>query len=273
MKKLCFLFFLSILFAQDTPPNQEENPQETRKSQEVLEQVSQAPKNHDEAIERFSPHKQDSRKHREEIKVISQQELQSKMQTCEEKNDLKVCFETGMIFYQGRSAYGQNLQEAFFYLEKSCQGSEALGCYEAGIIAANDRSKISSASKLLDRSCNSGDLRGCKNLAILLYNGLGIGKNQYKALEILNSNCNKGDTPSCQKFYYALGYAYEKSKNLVGAKVHYQKGCSYGDQASCRKLKQWGVRSSLKSPTQSPMQDQRKPKNSLHNSKMEQQFP
>lgn len=271
MKQLRFLLFFSLLFAQDEL--QEEISQETRKSQKVLEQVSQAPKDHDEAIERFSPHKQNNRRHREEIKVVSSQELENKMQICEEKNDLKACFEAGMIFYQGRSAYGQNLQEAYFYLEKSCQDSKALGCYEAGIIAANSQSNIAFAPKFLNRACNSGDLRGCKNLAILYYNGLGIEKNQYKALEILNLNCKKGDNSSCQKFYYALGYAYETSKNLVGAKVHYQKSCSYGDQASCKKLKQWGLKSSLKSPTQSPKQDQRRLENSLHNSRMEQQSP
>ncbi|VEJ24073.1 tetratricopeptide repeat protein [Helicobacter cholecystus] len=269
MKRFYFFLLFSFVFAQDIPEDQ--TPEKAQKNQEVLKQISQAPKDHNEAIERFVPHKQSDRKHREKIKLISTQELQSKMQACQEKNDLKTCFEAGMIFYQGRSAYGQDLQEAFYHLEKSCQGSDALGCYEAGIIAANTQSQISSAQKLLDRSCNSGDLRGCKNLAILYYNGLGVAKNQYKALEIWNSNCNKGDSSSCQKFYYTLGYAYEKSQNLIGAKIHYEKGCSYGDELSCRTLKRWGVQFSLKSPTQSPKQGQHKLKNSPHNLKMEQQ--
>lgn len=263
MRFAFFFFFLIFLNAQEELKNQ----------QKVLNNLVQTPKDHQEVIERFSPHNQKDREHREKIKLATAEEINTLAIKCEEKKDLKACFDIGMIFYQGRNEYGQNLQEAYYYLEQSCKAENSLGCYESGIIAAHSKEKISNAPFLLERSCNSGDLRGCRNLAILYYNGIGTPKNQYKALELLNLGCNKGDNPSCQKFYFALGRAYEKSKNLVGAKIQYQKGCSYGDDFSCKKLKNWGVQFSLKSQGQSQEQDRHKQGSFHHNSKKEQLSP
>ena len=273
MKKLLSPFLLCLLFLNAQEEVQDIQTDTSPNKPEVLEKISKAPKDHDDAIERFTPHDQKTRKHREEIKIIPTQEVIQKAKKCEEGKDFDACFEVGMIFYQGRSNYGQNLQEAYFYLEQSCNAQRSLGCYEAGIIAAHSKEKKANAPKLLDRSCSSGDLRGCRNLATLYYNGIGIAKNQYVAMKLFKTNCNKGDTSSCQKFYYALGKAYEKSKNLVGAKLQYQQGCSYGDKSSCEKLKKWGVQSSLKSQEQSLKQDQRKQASSLHSSKTELQSP
>lgn len=264
---ISFLFLFLSLYAQDS-----QTPQKGEQDQQkVLESVSKAPKNHQEAIERFSPHNQKDRQHREQIKAINPSEMNALAQKCEDKKDMNACFELGMIFYQGRSAYGQNLQEAYYYLEQSCKADKSLGCYEGGIIAAHSREKLSTAFLLLEKACNSGDLRGCRNLATLYYNGSGVAKNHYKALGLYNSNCLKGDESSCQKLYYALGVAYEKSKNLVGAKIQYQKACSYGEKTSCNKLKSWGLQSSLKSQEQSPKQNPRKQENFRHNSKTAQQ--
>lgn len=172
---------------------------------------------------------------KEQLQAINPQYLRDKIAQCEEKEDKNACFDVGMLFYQGRSVYGQKLQHALYFFDRSCDEKRGLGCYEAGIISANSRAYQHSFI-FLEKSCQSGDLRGCKNLGILYYNGWGIPKNIYKATEIFNLGCKKGDKLSCQKLYLALGNAYQESRNYSGAKKHYRQACELGEAQACQKM-------------------------------------
>lgn len=171
----------------------------------------------------------------EKLRSIGPKELREKIEQCEEKEDKNACFDIGMIYYQGRSVYGQQLKHAFYFFDRSCDEKKGLGCYEAGIIGANFK-QYPYALIFLEKSCQSKDLRGCKNLGILYYNGWGAPKNVNRAIELFNFGCKSGDQSSCQKFYLALGNAYKESRNFIGAKKNYQKGCELGDEQSCKEM-------------------------------------
>lgn len=182
------------------------------------------------------PTKDEHLTYREKIKIISREELLKKSNRCDEKGEEKVCFDVGMIYYQGRSEKGQDLQEAYHYLEKSCKGKKGLGCYEAGIIRANSGVDLPYGAALLNRACELGDLRGCRNLAILYYNGQGVPKNIYQAFNLFKKGCEAGDQKSCLKFYLGLGNTYRDTQNYPKAKIMYEKACKLGEQAACNEL-------------------------------------
>lgn len=170
---------------------------------------------------------------REAMRSIGPKELREKIQQCEENEDKNTCFDVGMIYYQGRSIYGQQLKHALYFFDRSCDEKAGLGCYEAGVIGSNFK-QYQYAFIFFEKSCQSGDLRGCKNLGVLYYNGWGSPKNAHRATELFNFGCKSGDQSSCQKLYLALGDAYKESRNFVGAKKNYQKGCELGDEQSCK---------------------------------------
>lgn len=172
---------------------------------------------------------------RESLRSIGPKELRAKIEQCEEKEDKNACFDVGMIYYQGRSIYGQQLRHALYFFDRSCDEKNGFGCYEAGIIGANFK-QYQYALIFLEKSCQSGDLRGCKNLGVLYYNGWGAPKNMHLAAELFNFGCKSGDQSSCQKFYLALGDAYKEARNFIGAKKNYQKGCELGDEQSCKEM-------------------------------------
>ena len=172
----------------------------------------------------------------EDLRAISPQELKQKIDLCEEKNEKKICFQVGMLYYQGLSTYGQKLKEALYFFDRSCDVQQGLGCYQAGIISAKYE-HYQHAFIFLEKACQSGDLRGCKNLGILYYNGWGTTKNIYKATDLFKTSCKQGDKASCQKLYLALGNAYKEALNYIGAKKNYQIACDLGENEACEYVK------------------------------------
>ncbi|WP_027327630.1 hypothetical protein [Helicobacter pametensis] len=214
--------------AQDKPsPSMNESPPEQEK---VLSPKSDAnPIN----PEFFNYNKNPSR---EKMQMIGIAELKDKIGQCEEGHDQMVCFEVGMLYYQGRTVYGQKLQNALYFFDRSCDEKRGLGCYEAGIISANAQS-YQHAFIFLEKSCQSKDLRGCKNLGILYYNGWGTPRNLYRATELFSFGCKSGDKLACQKLYLSIGNAYQESFNYAGAKKNYQKACELGESQACQNIK------------------------------------
>lgn len=197
--------------------------------------LTQQPQSLEENLHRTLPLDPNYKDHREALIPISQEELEKKGRECEISKDGKLCFEVGMIYYQGRNQGGRNLEEALFHLELSCQSNLALGCYEAGLIIANSKNlDPKKALNLFDRSCQIGDLRGCEEEAIVLYNYRDI----YSSLRLFKQACDGGKESACQKFYYILANAYAKAKNPSGAAKFYKKSCELGYLKACKKLNQ-----------------------------------
>ena len=219
-----------------TPPQSKpQNLSETKTEENTKDLKPQNPKPSNEVPNNpTDPNK--SSKTKEALRAVSPQELKQKITNCEEKNDKKTCFEVGMLYYQGLSAYGQKLKEALYFFDRSCDAQQGLGCYQAGIISAKDE-HYQHAFIFLEKACQSGDLRGCKNLGILYYNGWGTTKNIYKATELFRTSCKQGDKASCQKLYLALGNAYKEALNYTGAKKNYQTACNLGEAEACENIK------------------------------------
>ncbi|VDH01859.1 cysteine-rich protein H [Helicobacter pametensis] len=223
-------FLGSDSFVQDNPQISE---MQENKEIQVPQEINKPKSSADNPINSDFFNKND--RSEEKLQAINPQYLRDKITQCEEREDQNACFEVGMLFYQGRSVYGQKLQQALYFFDRSCDTKRGLGCYEAGIIAANSQA-YQHAFIFLEKSCQSGDLRGCKNLGVLYYNGWGTPKNIYKATEIFNLGCKKGDRLSCQKLYLALGNAYQESLNYSGAKKNYRQACELGESQACQKL-------------------------------------
>lgn len=226
------------------PSNPEPNPKEKNKQstqpQDDLHDTNQKTQAPNPNKIPTSPDFFDAKKDqsRETMQRIEYQELRKRIEQCEEKENKNACFDVGMIYYQGRSVDGgQQLNHALYFFDRSCDEKNGLGCYEGGIIEANFK-RYNQAFVFLQKSCQSGDLRGCKNLAILYYNGWGIPKNVNIATQIFSSSCQKGDKSSCQKYHLALGNVRKDVRNFIGAKKNYQKGCDLGDQEACDAVKE-----------------------------------
>jgi len=124
-------------------------------------------------------------------------------------------------------------------LEFACNGGSGLGCwqlgeaYEEGLGVSKDEAK---AVELQTRSCTYSFAAGCIALGNHLANGVGRPANPKLALKSYEVGCKLDAKSGC----YALGFAYARGiggeKDLKTARVHWARSCDAGHAEACRML-------------------------------------
>lgn len=87
--------------------------------------------------------------------------------------------------------------EAF---KKACDGAEARGCVELGVLTATGTGVTkdeAAAAKLFETGCNNGDAEGCSLLGKATVDGAGVAKDAAKGLALLRQGCEGGDDRGC----------------------------------------------------------------------------
>ena len=99
-------------------------------------------------------------------------------------------------------------------------------------LQAEASGNYSQAAKLYEQACNGGDANGCFNLGVLYDNGQGVQQSQAKARRLYEKACNNNNEYGCHN----LGAYYYRHLDYDNAQKYSQKACDLGFDDSCDAL-------------------------------------
>ena len=98
---------------------------------------------------------------------------------------------------------------------------------------AYEKGDYQKAAQLYQKACDGGDAGGCYNLGVLYHNGQGVNQDYQKAAQLYQKACDGGDAGGC----YNLGVLYHNGQgvrqNFSTAKQYFGKACDLGLQLGC----------------------------------------
>jgi tetratricopeptide (TPR) repeat protein len=101
---------------------------------------------------------------------------------------------------------------------------------------ANDSAACQKLSDMFDRSCKTGDARGCMMTAFFLLEGRGVAKDEAKGMAILEPLCDGGMPEACVPIANVL-LARGDAANRARAKELLGRSCQAGAAEACTALK------------------------------------
>lgn len=164
---------------------------------------------------------------------------------CEE-GIFDACFLLGEKYSNGLGGAKPDFSQAAYWYEKACDGGDAPGCtrlggfLKLGLGVTRDDLR---AVVLFQRGCDGGDAEGCAYLGTAYYTGKGIKQNIFQAVDLYRKACEGGFGHGCKQ----LGESYQRGEgvkqNDTAALRYYGMACDLKDEQSCyryEKLKNAG---------------------------------
>ncbi|WP_103569977.1 tetratricopeptide repeat protein [Campylobacter concisus] len=98
---------------------------------------------------------------------------------------------------------------------------------------AYEKGDYQKAAQLYQKACDGGDAGGCYNLGVLYDNGQGVNRDYQKAAQLYQKACDGGGAKGCS----SLGFLYKNGEgikqNFSTAKQYFGKACDLGFQLGC----------------------------------------
>ena len=94
------------------------------------------------------------------------------------------------------AARAGNYQKAASLFKKACDGGDALGCSNLGVMYETGlgvNQSYTKAASLYKKACDGGNATGCCNLGSLYYKGQGVPLNKIKAYQYWMKAAKEGD--------------------------------------------------------------------------------
>lgn len=177
----------------------------------------------------------------EEVKELTDEQINTLVKVCESGKDFtnengtvkyeEACATLGMIYENipvlGDLGVKQDLQKAFKFYKKACDGGYARGCFGLGGFYFEGKEVTKDDKKALEffkKACDMGDKESCTLAAVMD----GDNANLAKASEQHKKDCDsKGDILACGLFALFM----EGKDNNEAAK-YYKKACELGKNIS-----------------------------------------
>lgn len=177
----------------------------------------------------------------EEVKELTDEQINTLVKVCESGKDFtnengtvkyeEACATLGMIYENipvlGDLGVKQDLQKAFKFYKKACDGGYARGCFGLGGFYFEGKEVTKDDKKALEffkKACDMGDKESCTLAAVMD----GDNANLAKASEQHKKDCDsKGDILACGLFALFM----EGKDNKEAAK-YYKKACELGKNIS-----------------------------------------
>jgi len=128
-----------------------------------------------------------------------------------------------------------DFQKAFKYYKKACEGGNALGCSNVGLLyvkAEGVKQDYVEAKKYYGKACDGGHATACSTLA-LVSTYVNAEQNYAKTKEYFEKACEDGDAEAC----FGIGSLYFEAEGVKqdkqAAKRYYGKACDLGLQKGC----------------------------------------
>lgn len=177
----------------------------------------------------------------EEVKELTDEQINTLVKVCESGKDFtnengtvkyeEACATLGMIYENipvlGDLGVKQDLQKAFKFYKKACDGGYARGCFGLGGFYFEGKEVTKDDKKALEffkKACDMGDKESCTLAAVMD----GDNANLAKVSEQHKKDCDsKGDILACGLFALFM----EGKDNKEAAK-YYKKACELGNNIS-----------------------------------------
>jgi TPR repeat protein len=158
------------------------------------------------------------------------------------KGALPACSNLALMLRDARGA-PKGLPEAEKVAKKACDGGNAPGCLHLALVkdAAND---FAGATLAYESACKLKVFPACTNHAINVLKGVGVKKDEKRAMELLEKSCGesvkKGALYPSLRACVVLGQIYEQgvlvAANKDAAKRLYKLACFGGLEEGCERL-------------------------------------
>jgi uncharacterized protein len=158
------------------------------------------------------------------------------------KDALPACSNLALMLRDARGA-AKNLVEAEKVAKKACEGGNAPGCLHLGLVKDSNNDFIG-ATAAYENACKLKVLPACTNHAINVLKGIGVKKDEKRAMELLEKSCGesvkKGAPYPSLHACMVLGQIYDQgvlvAANKEAAKRLYKLACFGGLEAGCERL-------------------------------------
>jgi len=143
----------------------------------------------------------------------------------------------------GKLYADDNPSKAVALLERSCELQLGEGCLASAYAheyPSAGNMNIAEVIKWYQKGCDTGNGTSCNNLGTKYLVGIGVPKDELKALELFEKSCTLQESIGC----FNLASNYEEGKQGVFEKdftksiYFYQKSCELDDFTACQKIKQ-----------------------------------
>ncbi len=151
--------------------------------------------------------------------------------------DGEVCHDLAALYEEGSGAQGvaADTGQAASYYKRSCELGTGEGCIDGGMLLEQGGDGVGAAA-LYEHGCRIHKPQACFNLAKMLKDGDGIGKEPLRAALLYRQSCEEGLAAGCT----SLGIMYEDGlgvdANVSLALDLYERGCDGGSVAGCTNL-------------------------------------
>jgi uncharacterized protein len=133
-----------------------------------------------------------------------------------------------------------DLERAVYFYRKGCNAGFGLGCtllaqaYSKGLGVPKDETR---AVEILQLACRSNNMAACSDLSSFYFLGAGgLERSDERGVELLTRACESGHSSSC----FILGLRYQKGvsvpKDEGRAMTYLKKACDAGDKTGCDQL-------------------------------------
>ena len=161
-----------------------------------------------------------------------------------EGGELESCVRLARIYAFGNANVAENTDGARTHYSKACDGGIAKACYWLASSYKHSKPANPDKAEQLDKqalqglpaACDGGDGESCQVLADVYRAGLGVSKDEARAVELekrahehAKRACEAGDASECT----AHGTNLVSAKDFTKAAAAFQKGCDGGDGGSC----------------------------------------
>ena len=117
------------------------------------------------------------------------------------ENKFSSCTRVGVRKAFGTRGYKRDYKSALIFLKKGCEGGDAQGCKEMGVMFEHGRGtakNFKKAAELYETACTGKIANACNNLGDFYRLGRGVPKNPQKSAIYYKKACDSGYKSKCK---------------------------------------------------------------------------
>jgi uncharacterized protein len=150
--------------------------------------------------------------------------------------EAETCYQVGLLFYFGRSAFPHDRAQAVQAYERGCGFGDARACNNLGDALAHgdgvEPDFVRSAA-MFERACRRGEALGCANSGEMFERGQGVLRDRARARDLYRTACASGDVYGCLHAEMLAAQDAGASRDPQRALAYWRRACDRRDARAC----------------------------------------
>jgi uncharacterized protein len=146
------------------------------------------------------------------------------------------CYQVGLLFYFGRSAFPQDRAQAVQAYGRGCDLGDSRACNNLGDALAHgdgvERDAVRSVA-MFDRACRLGEALGCSNSGQMFERGEGVVRDRVRARTLYRAACASGDIYGCLHAEMLATQDAGAPRDPARAFAFFRRACERRDARAC----------------------------------------